>query len=395
MRFRRLVAGVGVVFTLTGSLAAHAAADPGVDRSAVQQAMAELVAAGATGVQVRIQDRAGTWTGSAGVAERDRPEGVSADGRFRVGSITKTFVATVLLQLVAEGRVRLDDPISMHLPQFGLDPRITVRMILQHTSGLGTHTGDILPDGAIEPGYIDNVYRSYAPDELVRFVAAKPLKFEPGTAWAYSNTNYVLAGLLIEKLTGTPYALQVYLRIVAPLGLWRTELPGTNMEIFGPHAHGYITDPSADPPALVDITRLNPSMVGASGEIVSTTQDLDIFLAALLGGRLLPPAQLAVMRELHSLAPGAGYGLGLTEIEFRPGCVGVGHDGRMPGYTSNLYGTVDGRTRVTISVTEGTADPLSMAFAVPVARLRQAALCGAADPGMTAARAWWSTEVAR
>ncbi|WP_431949699.1 serine hydrolase domain-containing protein [Nocardia lijiangensis] len=388
MRIPRCAAAIVAVVALTGSVATSAAAVPGADRSAVHQAMRELVAAGATGVQIRIHDEAGDWTGSAGVAERGRAEGVPTDGRFRVGSITKTFIATVVLQLVAEGRLQLDDPVHRHLPEFGLDPRITVRMILQHTSGLRTHTTEPKPDGTFEPGLVDDVERTYLSADMVRFVAAKPLKFEPGTNWAYSNTNYVLAGLLIERLTGTPYAWQVYLRIVAPLGMWRTELPGSGREILGPHAHGYIDFPDDDA-TLVDVTRLNPSMVGASGEIISTTQDLDVFLAALQGGRLLPPALAAAMRDFHQVESIVSYGLGLLQYAFRPDCVAQGHDGRMPGYTSQMYGTADGRARVTISVTEGASDPLSGAFQASVARLLFTALCGPAGSGMPTVGTWW------
>ncbi|MEV0031193.1 serine hydrolase domain-containing protein [Nocardia sp. NPDC050793] len=388
MRIRGCAAAIVAVVALTGSVATSAAAAPGTDRGAVRQAMQEVIAAGATGVQIRIHDESGDWTSSAGVAERGRTEGVPTDGRFRVGSITKTFIATVVLQLVAEGRFQLDDPVHRYLPEFGLDPRITVRMILQHTSGLRTHTTELNPDGSYEPGLVDDLERTYLPADTVRFVAAKPLKFEPGTSWAYSNTNYVLAGLLIERLTGTPYAWQVYLRIVAPLGMWRTELPGTGREILGPHAHGYLASPGEDA-TLVDVTRLNPSFVSASGEIISTTQDLDVFLAALQGGRLLPPALVAAMRDFHPVESIVGYGLGMAQYAFRPECVAQGHDGRMPGYTSKMYGTDDGRARVTVSVTEGAPDPLSGAFAVAVMRLLFTALCGPAGSGMPAVGTWW------
>ncbi|WP_405167139.1 beta-lactamase family protein [Nocardia sp. NBC_01499] len=347
---------------LTASAGASAVAAPaGTDRAELQRAIDDLVAAGAAGVQVRVHDQRGEWTGSAGVAELGRPEPVSVDGEFRIGSITKMFVSTVLLQLVGEGRLTLDDPLAEHLPQFGLDPRITVRMMLQHTSGLFNYTGEARPDGSTEPGIlplsgresVDAVQRDYRPDELIRFALTKPARFEPGTAWSYSNTNYQLAGMLIEKLTGLPYSVQIYSRIVAPLGLWNTMLPGNWPEIVGPHAHGYAAYTDGGAPITVDITRQNPSWAGAAGEIISTTRDLDTFVTALLGGRLLAPPLLAEMRAVRAIGPDAGYGLGLAQLEFTPDCVGLGHNGGVPGYYTDMYSTADGTRRIEVSVTMG------------------------------------------
>lgn len=391
MKFRAIAVAVAASVLAIGSTQTPAVAEsPGADRAALQQAMNDFVASGVTGVQLRVRDQSGSWTGTAGVAEVDRPEGVPTDGRFRVGSITKMFTATVILQLVGEGRLGLDDPVDRYLPQFGLDPRITVRMILRHTSGLRSHTGGSSTDGEPDPVLIDSLYRTYEPDELVRFVTAQPLRFEPGTDWSYSNTNYVLAGLLIEKLTSTPYALQVYLRIVAPLGLWRTELPGTSMEILGPHAHGYLPYEEDGVAKLFDISRMNPSLAWAAGEIISTTEDLDSFLAALLSGRLLSPALWSEMRNLYRFGDSAGYGLALLELDHGDGCVSVGHDGRMPGYSSSLRGTPDGSARVEISVTEGSLPTLGDVFQLSLAKLASAALCGTAAPAAQAVGARWS-----
>ncbi|WP_406231025.1 serine hydrolase domain-containing protein [Nocardia sp. NBC_01009] len=381
MRIRAGIVAVSAIVALTGSAGTNAVAESGgADRAALQQAMNDFVAAGAAGVQLRVRDRSGEWTGSAGVAEIGRPEGVPVDGRFRAGSITKTFIATVLLQLVDEGKLGLDDPVARYLPQFGLDHRITVRMILQHTSGLRSHTRGSDPADAADPVLVDDVFRTYLPDEIVRFVAAEPLKFDPGTGWSYSNTNYVLVGLLIEKLTGTPYAWQVNLRIVLPLGLWRTELPGQGIEILGPHAHGYVRYSGDGESELIDITRLNPSFTGASGEIISTTEDLTTFVLALASGRLLSPALMEEMRDIHRLSSTVGYGLGLFERDFPSDCVGLGHGGRMPGYSSEMLSSPDGRASVVISVTEGALAPESEAFQITTTRLASLALCGLASP---------------
>ena len=129
-----------------------APAEAEADRGELQRAMDELVSTGSAGIQIRLHDARGEWVGASGVRDLDRGGPVPSDGRFRAGSITKTFVSTVVLQLVDEGKLTLDDPIGEHLPQFGVDPRITVRMLLQHTSGLFSYTGETAPDGTTEPG---------------------------------------------------------------------------------------------------------------------------------------------------------------------------------------------------------------------------------------------------
>ncbi|MFI5784008.1 serine hydrolase domain-containing protein [Nocardia sp. NPDC051570] len=371
-----------------------AAAPVGADRVVLQQEMNDMVAAGAVGVQLRVHDEHGEWTGSAGVAELGGSQGVPVDGRFRVGSITKTFVATVLLQLVGEGRVGLDDPVNRYLPQFGVDPRITIRMLLQHTSGLFNYTGEQDPDGTVEPGMfpssgkeaVDAFHRDYQPDELVRFALSKSARFAPGTQWSYSNTNYILAGLLIEKITGTPYALQVYGRIVVPLGLWGTTVPGHSTAILGPHAHGYTAYADAGAVKAVDITDLNPSAAYAAGEIVSTTQDLDTFISALFGGRLLSPALLAEMRTWRAVTSTTGYGLALAHAVASPNCEYEGHDGGIPGYLSEMYSTADGSRRVEMSVTQGPGlldDAAAKKLATAMEKVVGMTMCADCSPSST------------
>ncbi|WP_043637717.1 serine hydrolase domain-containing protein, partial [Nonomuraea candida] len=169
-------------------------------------------------------------------------------GHVRIGSNTKTFTATVVLQLVAEGRVALDAPVDDYLPEFGLDRRITVRMLLQHTSGIFNFTGEFYEDGTFAPGipatmagkeWADHRFHTYSPEELVRLALARPARFEPGTGWSYANTNYVLARLLIEKVTGRPIAAEMQRLIIGPLGLTGTSQPTTETEIPAPHAHAY------------------------------------------------------------------------------------------------------------------------------------------------------------
>ncbi|MFI9010074.1 serine hydrolase domain-containing protein [Actinosynnema sp. NPDC053489] len=338
------VVGLAVVGT-GGTAVAEPPADRAgrVDRQVVQRAVDEMARTGAQGVQVRITDGRRQWTARAGTAEVGSPRPVPTDGRFRVGSITKTFVSTVVLQLVGEGRVELDAPVQRYLP--GLLPqgdRITVRHLLQHTSGLYNYTAALPLD---PDGLLANRYRTWTPAELVALSTARPLDFEPGTGWRYSNTNYVVAGMLVEEVTGRPYREAVAQRVLRPLGLRSTFLPGTRTDVPGPHAHGYVRAGGQ----VVDITELNPSVASAAGEMISTTADLDRFLDALLAGRLLRPAQQA---ELTSTTPiSNGYGLGVEATQLPCGVTVWGHGGDIPGYSSLMVGTPDAKTRLTASVT--------------------------------------------
>lgn len=368
---KRSVRHIGVALASTALLCSGApayadSAGDRADRAAVRRAMEQLAKSGAAGVQVRLHDEKGEWTGSAGVAELGKPAPVPEDGRFRIGSISKTMVATVLLQLVDEGRVDLDRPAGEYLPRFDLDERITVRMLLQHTSGLFNYTGDRKPDGSFDPGiplqgqqYVDNRFRTYQPEELVRLALSKPARFEPGTQWSYSNTNYVLAALLIEEVTGKPYADALRGRVLEPVGMTETTVPGTRDEIPGPHAHGYFAFPPRDQQGLkvVDVARVDPSWAYGAGEVISTTEDLDKFTTALLDGKLMSPRSLAEMRKMRPAGQRTGYGLGLMRMDLGECGVVVGHTGGMPGYTSIAFSAPDQQRRLEMSVTNGVADP--------------------------------------
>ncbi|MFI9650482.1 serine hydrolase domain-containing protein [Streptomyces sp. NPDC052040] len=333
-------------------------------RTVLTRAMDDMVAAGATGVLVRVHDRLGVWTATAGVARRGRPDPVPEDARFRIGSVTKTFVAAVVLLLMAEGELDLDDPVDRYLPRFGLDGRITIRMLLTHVSGLYSYSGENERDSKAQTGlfatsgelYVRQLATSYTPDELVRFALDRPAYFAPGEGFAYSNTNYVLVGLLIEEITGEPYAQQVDRRIVQPLGLADTTVPGCDMAIPGPHAHGYLGYRHDGRPMVADVTHSSPSWYGAAGEIISSARDLDVFLAALLDGRLLPPPALAEVTSFIPPPPSPGVSPGLFRREFAPGRTGIGHFGSVPGYLCNAYSTVDGAARLVMSATKGAVD---------------------------------------
>lgn len=344
---------------------------PGPDRPELRKAVQEVVDSGITGISLRVHDERGEWTCGAGVAEPGGAAAPPADGHVRIGSNTKTFTATLVLQLVAEGKVALDAPADDYLPGFGLDRRITVRMLLQHTSGVFNFTGELYEDGTTVPGipstisgkeWVDQRFRTYRPEELVRLALARPARFEPGTGWSYSNTNYVLARLLVEEVTGRSCAEETQERILAPLGLSGTVVPGASPEIPRPHAHAYYRYEDAGRQETVDVTRHNPSWISAGGDMISTTRDLHTFMSALAGGRLLPAPLLAEMRAPH---PKSGFGLGLRVQDTGPGGdTLLFHNGGAGGHAALMYSTLDGSRTLTaaLNYVDDAALSLTQAF---------------------------------
>ncbi|MEU6882423.1 serine hydrolase domain-containing protein [Streptomyces sp. NPDC046712] len=359
----------------------------GQDRPELQKAIQEIVDSGITGVSLRVHDERGEWVGSAGVSELGGAAKPPIDGHFRMGSNTKTFTATLVLQMVAEGRIGLDIPAADYLPEFGLDRRITVRMLLQHTSGVFNFTGELFEDGTVVPGipstiagkeWVDNRFHTYRPEELVRLALSKPARFEPGTGWSYSNTNYVLARLLIEKTTGRSCAEETQERILGPLGLSGTVVPYTSPEIPEPHAHAYYRYEDAGREKTVDVTRHNPSWVSAGGDMISTTRDLHTFISALVSGKLLPAPLLAEMRNPH---PASGFGLGLRvqDVGTDGGTV-LFHNGGHGGHAALMYSTPDGGRTLTaaLNYVDDAALSLAEAFQKAQQRLVEEVFCGGA-----------------
>lgn len=304
---------------------------------------------GAPGALVATRARRGSSVLTSGVADVESQASVRGDSRFRIGSMTKPFVATVVLQLVGEHRVDLDAPVERYLPGVvrghGNDGRaITVRMLLQHTSGLPDYLDYLNPQDILE-----NPLAHHDTRDLVNLALAHPPTAEEpeekaGFVWHYSNTNYLLAGMLIEAVTGHPYGEEIRRRVIGPLGLHDTSVPGDATSIPGPHPRGYVR-PGEDAP-LMDITAFNPSIAGASGEMISSGTDLNRFLDALVRGKLLHPAQLKEMMKTRSTGgdDSRAYGLGL-ESRTLPCGGGLywGHGGDIFGYQTAGGATVDGR----------------------------------------------------
>ncbi|GAA2691636.1 serine hydrolase domain-containing protein [Actinoplanes palleronii] len=348
------------------------AAPPHPDRDALQSRLDDVVTAGTVGALAEVRDPQGTWQGVGGVAELGTTREVPVDGRVRAGSITKTFVATVVLQLVGEGRLGLEDTVDSRLP--GVVPggdRITVRQLLNHTSGLFDYVQTLPMPPA--PGFLANRWRTWTPAELIqRAVAHPPTSDRPGVAFAYSNTNYLLLGQIIEKVTGRPYGTEIERRVIRPLQLRGTTVPGTSPQLGGPHPHGYVPTRTDGGTELLDYTRMNPSVFGAAGEMISTPTDLNRFFAALLGGRLLPDRLLTAMTTPG--VPGGDYGLGLAWRDTTCGTRVYGNDGGTLTYQSWSYATGDRRRQVTVAVTPDLRADYAVVFAAVDALLNKA-LC--------------------
>lgn len=361
-RVLRAVVTVTTALAVTVAPAAAAAAPEKADRAELRQRLDGVVAAGAVGALAEVRDEHGVWRGASGVAEQGTARPVPVDGRFRAGSVTKTFVATVVLQLVDEGRLRLDDTVEAWLP--GVVPdgdRITLRQLLNHTSGLYDFVRTLpMPPS---PEFLANRWRTWTAAELVeRAVANPPTSEPPGSKFAYSNTGYALIGQIIEKVTGASYGEEVKRRVIRPLRLRDTEMPGTSTRIRGPHPHGYVPKSETE---LLDYTEMNPSLFGAGGELISTTSDLNRFFDALLGGRLLPGRLLDEMKTL-GVEGGKRYGLGLAWWQDTScGIRLYGNDGDALAYQAWSYATEDRRRQVTVALTptfQGDVDAAVDAF---------------------------------
>jgi D-alanyl-D-alanine carboxypeptidase len=324
----------------------------------LQRLLDSLVAAGAPGAAARVQDEDESLQAAGGVADISTGRPMEARLRFRAGSLTKSFVATVVLQLVAEGRLSLADTLERWLP--GILPygdQVTIRQLLGHTSGVPQEWATI--EGALY-GSRQGRFRDWTPQALVALVADRPPDFPPGTAWSYSNTGYILLGLIVEAAGGNPLDQELDRRVVQPLGLRGTYLPGDAGELPGPMSRGYSLrvgpDGEVQDGSLLDFTVQDPSWAWAAGALVSDLEDLIGFFRALLGGRLLPPGLLVEMRTTIAVPPGSiplplydRYGLGLLEVKTPAGRL-VGQLGGIPGYLSMVLSTSDGRRQLGVMI---------------------------------------------
>ncbi|WP_329375831.1 beta-lactamase family protein [Streptomyces sp. NBC_01351] len=344
----------GVATAAQPSDSAAATSAPGYQQDDLRRDTSALQALGITGVQARVTTASGRDLVSAtGVAVAGTNRPVPRDGYFRIASTGKALMATVVLQLVGEGRLSLEDTVDRQLPGVidgnGNDGRkITVRQLLQNTSGLH----DDLPGFDTPEEYYKHRYDTYTPEQIVARAMKHHPDFQPGTGFGYSNTGYVVLGMIVEKATSRPWQEQVESRILKPLGMNHTYLPGTTPTLRRPHADGYQVFASGE---RTDVTE---QIVPDLGGYVSTTADVNRFFQGLLGGKLLSEARMAEMRNtvpvdkrLEAIWPGGRYGLGLVNRPLTCGGSYWSHEGGEAGYITLNGATGDGSRTVTVSMT--------------------------------------------
>ncbi len=337
-----------------GTTATASATEIPLDPAKLAAAIAGLPNDEASGALLQVRGEDGCWQGTSGVANVHTGQKVPIDGRFRIGSMTKSFTGTAALQLVARGTLRLDRTVQSYAPDVlpAEYPPITIDQLLTYTSGLPSASIDHKDPAWFLPHRFD----TWTPRQLFDLSfhtddgAVKPMLFTPGTQQNYANIDYLVLGAVIEKVTGRPYGEAIENGIIRPLHLTATTVPGTDTRIHGPHAHGYeLVDGS-----YVDITEANPTYQWAAAEMISNAPDLDRFLTALMSGRLLPPAQTALLftiPDVRVYGTGEPAYLGHGLARFQTGDLEFwGKTGDRPGYNNGMAATRDLSRRVVFSV---------------------------------------------
>lgn len=278
----------------------------------------------------------GLWLGVSGDANLDPVVPMSTDNLLRIGSITKTFVGTVILQLAEEGSLSLDDPLDIYLPEVPHAAEVTLRQLMNHTAGYADYVETLTFLGSL------NQHRS--PEQLIALIADEPLRFTPGTGFAYSNTHFVLLGMVIEQVTRSDYQTQVHDRLLDHNNLKHTLLPTVD-SLTGTLAHGYVGDPPLDVTDDID-----PSGPWAAGEMLAPANELVMWAQALYGGGELDSASLAEMTTPTTLPDGSLLDYGLAcYVQEVGGAVTWGHSGSTHGYQSRLrYRPDDGAVVVVL-----------------------------------------------
>jgi D-alanyl-D-alanine carboxypeptidase len=331
-----------------------------------QARLAALVRAGVPGAVALVRDGARVHTFTAGLADVELRRPMRAGLRFRVGSLSKPVVATLALKLVAERRLRLSDTVAGWLP--GLLPagrRITINELLQHRSGLFNYTDSPqlfapLLTGQLPPSYV------WTARQLVGLATQHPLDFAPGTRFEYSNTNYIVLGLIIERVTHTPLERYAQHTLFDPLRMRFTAF--ALGRVSGAHAHGYVPFlgpfPAA-PGGLGDTEPLNGSQYGAAGSLVSTADDLDRFFRALFTGRVIPRRLVALMQATRPAVPAPDYqryGLGLEGNRY-PCASAWGHGGTVWGYRAVVRASRDAEHLIVLLINHDSS-PSALAAAI-------------------------------
>ncbi|MEU0303277.1 serine hydrolase domain-containing protein [Streptomyces sp. NPDC006175] len=363
------VASAALLSLAVGALPAGAAPPPqaaatasapvasALDRQALRASLEAFHQAGMYGAYSSVRDGSEQWRGAAGVADIDSGRPMRPDYEHRIGSITKTFTSVAVLQQVAEGRIDLDAPVGDYLPELVPGERgreVTVRMLLNHTSGIADYILPAFPKLVTDPGQAleEGRFRRMDPEELARLgLAAEPQA--PRGTHSYANTNYIIAGLLLEKVTGQDAESYITRNVIRKAGLRHTYFP-RSARISGPHAKMYESFYGTIEPAR-DYSVYDMSWAGTAGAMVSTMSDLNDFYRRLLSGKLLGAAELREMKTTvpgYEPAPGQEaamrYGLGLYALKMPSGGWYWGHDGGVFGAGTWALSTEDGRHQAAI-----------------------------------------------
>jgi D-alanyl-D-alanine carboxypeptidase len=320
--------------------------------AALQQALDDVVAAGSPGAVVLVRSGNHTVRLASGQSNLSPSTAMRPKLPTRIGGLTKSYTAAVILQLATEGRLTVDDKVEKWLPGvISNGSEITIRQLMNHTSGIFNYSLDPSVLAPYESGDLTHIFD---PLEGVAIAAAYGPQFEPGSALDYSNTNYLLLAMIIEEVTGNAYPSELNDRIFRPLRLHNTSY-ATSSEIRGHHIHGYL---DVGAPALMDVTDFSPTVFGAAGAILSNADDVADFYRAVLRGRLFGDAELTAMKTIDPVAtggiPDAGilggaWGLGLIRETFPCGDA-WGHDAENPGYMTATWNSEDGRRQVVVLV---------------------------------------------
>lgn len=336
-------------------------------------ARASFGQASTPGAVVGVSSPEGTWTAAYGVAAPATGEPMEVGVRTRIGSVTKPFTATLILQLAEEGQLSLEDPIADYVQGIPNGEDITLRHLADMTSGVASYTRST----AFTDRFFADPETAFTPEELVAVGVSESPLFAPGEQFDYSNTNYILLGLVIEQVTGQSVGEVLEERIFDPLGLDETVWPGDSTEMPDPYAQGFtLQGDTATPEAPANATHWNPTWGATAGALISDMDDLLIYGRAMGTGHGLLEPETQRERLTSFQPPEDGYGLGF-------GCIDgwVGHTGTQPGYNTTVYYDTTTDTTVVVQATSDIAsgdcpespvladDPRTLPCATPATRI--------------------------
>jgi D-alanyl-D-alanine carboxypeptidase len=333
--------------------------DPSSEGELDAKAIAEIealadnaIAAGIPGVSLAVLRGNQTITMARGVSDRATGEALSPAHHLRVASVAKSLVSSVILQLVEEGALKVTDTLDTWLP--GMLPahrEVTIELLLRQESGIFDFASD---ERYLAPYLQGDLEYNWTPQRLVGLSADHPPTAPPRTRFEYSNTNYVLLGLIVERITGEPLAKAVEKRITEPLAMKASSMETTS-QLPAPFAHGYLVG-MGEP---IDVTSISASSVFGCGNLVSTPLDMAVFYRSLVAGEVVAKDQLPAMFATDPAVPSTKYGMGVFRFDhdnFLHCGNFVGHDGGIPGYDTVAYSSVDGRRQFALVVTSFTMD---------------------------------------